>query len=77
MDTWHPDRLASPHRITPQRCPEQVEMTFQPAFSASCNTLSTSFFGCLDRSMLTRYNTPALFSIAHLRSESQVTVKCR
>ena len=42
--------------MTPQRCPDRVGVTVHPVPSASRNTPSTSFFGCLERAMLTRYN---------------------
>ena len=61
MDIWYPERLGAPQRITPQRCLENLNLTVQPARSASRNTPSTSFFGCLLRGMVARYNNvPAL-----------------
>ena len=56
MDIWHPERFASPHRMTPQRCPDAVAVTVQPAASASRSASSTSFLGCLALATLTRYN---------------------
>ena len=56
MDIWHPERFASPHRMTPQRCPDAVAVTVQPAASASRSAFSTSFLGCLALATLTRYN---------------------
>ena len=56
IDIWHPERLLSPHRITPQRCPDAVAVTVQPAASASRRASSISFFGCLALAVLTRYN---------------------
>ena len=43
--------------MTPQRWPDRVGVTVHPPLSASRNAPSTSFFGCLERVMLTRYNT--------------------
>ena len=56
MEIWHPERLFSPHRMTPQRCPDDVDVTVQPRASASASAFSTSFFGCLALILLTRYN---------------------
>ena len=50
-DTWQPCRLASPHRSTPQRCPDVGE-TVQPADSASSSAFSMSFLGCLALAIL-------------------------
>ena len=56
MEIRHPERLFSPHRMTPQRCPDDVDVTVQPRASASASAFSTSFFGCLALILLTRYN---------------------
>ena len=46
-----PNGLVSPHRMTPQRCPDRVGMTAQPALSAAARASSTSFLGCRDLAM--------------------------
>ena len=56
IDIWHPERLVSPHRTTPQRCPDVVAVTVQPAASAWRSAFSMSFLGCLALATLTRYN---------------------
>ena len=58
-ETRHSVASPSPHRMTPHRCPDRVGVTSHPALSASRKAPSTSFFGCLVRAMLTRYNTLA------------------
>ena len=52
-----PIRLASPDRITPQRCPDEVGITAQPAVSAAVSAPSISFFGCFLLILLTGYNS--------------------
>jgi hypothetical protein len=56
MEIWQPDRLASGQRATPQRCPEPVGLTVQPASSSSAKAASTPFFGWRTLDMLTPYN---------------------
>ncbi len=56
IETWQPDLLASPHRMTPQRCPDDVGVTVHPASSAAARATSTSFLGCRALGMLTAYN---------------------
>ena len=59
--------------MTPQRCPDRVGVTVQPALSAAAKASSTSFLGCLGLAMLTRYNACERESkprVAGLRGDS-------
>lgn len=67
MDVRHLEAPTAPHCITPQRWPDRVGATVHPLFSAYRKALSISFFGCLDRAMLTRYNRSGQMSSAIVR----------
>ena len=67
IDARHSEVPAAPHSITPQRWPDCVGATVHPSFSASRKARSISFFGCLDRVMLTRYNSAGRMSSKTVR----------